>query len=284
MPKMTRRRALRGLALACHPLPTLAVTAISAGLAALAGLPLATGVILVAGRVHRAAVDRLVERPHRRRARPGGSPHATNRSRPARCRWPVVTAAIACRPGRRRSCCRCSLGYRAGLVALLTVACGWAYNLGLKATVLVVAAVRGRVRAAAGDRDAGPVRRAGRRPGRSRPGRCSGSPRTSRTCCPTWRADDGDRGAGPAAPARRAGQRGHRAGAAGRGDARSSCCAGATRLGGWRWVVVGRVRARRGRSRSAVGRARPSSRVFFVGDRADRRWPTWRYSACPAAG
>ena len=37
----------RALALACHPLPTVAVTAISAGLAALAGLGLERGLLLV---------------------------------------------------------------------------------------------------------------------------------------------------------------------------------------------------------------------------------------------
>ena len=41
------RATARALALACHPLPTVAVTAISAGLAALAGLASARGLLLV---------------------------------------------------------------------------------------------------------------------------------------------------------------------------------------------------------------------------------------------
>src|SRR6188472_137581 len=39
---------VRALVLSCHPLPTIAVTAISAGLAALAGLSLGRGLLLVA--------------------------------------------------------------------------------------------------------------------------------------------------------------------------------------------------------------------------------------------
>ncbi len=46
---MSPVRTARGLVLACHPLPTLAVTASSAGLAALAGLDRATGPLLLFG-------------------------------------------------------------------------------------------------------------------------------------------------------------------------------------------------------------------------------------------
>src|SRR6476469_11201863 len=48
VPPASPAALVRGLALSCHPLPTLAVTAISAGLAALAGLSLARGGLVVA--------------------------------------------------------------------------------------------------------------------------------------------------------------------------------------------------------------------------------------------
>src|SRR6476659_10155195 len=48
VPPASPAALVRGLALSCHPLPTVAVTAISAGLAALAGLSPARGALLVA--------------------------------------------------------------------------------------------------------------------------------------------------------------------------------------------------------------------------------------------
>src|SRR5450759_1233076 len=68
---MSSSQLIRALALSCHPIPSVAVTAISAGLVALADLPIGR-VALVTGAVFtRPAVDWLVQRLPRRRAGPG---------------------------------------------------------------------------------------------------------------------------------------------------------------------------------------------------------------------
>ena len=45
---MSSSPLVRALALSCHPIPSLAVTALTAGLAALADLPLGRGVLVTA--------------------------------------------------------------------------------------------------------------------------------------------------------------------------------------------------------------------------------------------
>ena len=129
-----RAASSAALALSCHPLPTIAVTAISAGLAALAGLSPGRGGAAGGRGVRRPAVHRLVQRRHRRRPRSGQRadrqtgcqrrrvPAAGRRSRPvSRC---VVAVVLSL-----------ALGWLPGLASLTVVACGWLYNLGLKATV-----------------------------------------------------------------------------------------------------------------------------------------------------
>jgi 4-hydroxybenzoate polyprenyltransferase len=124
----------RGLALACHPLPTLAVTAISAGLAALAHLDLATGVLLtVAVFTGQLSIgwsnDRIDAGRDRAVARVDKPLAAT--SLPLAVVTGAATVAVLA-----TTAFSLALGWRAGLVALLTVAGGWAYNLGVKATAL----------------------------------------------------------------------------------------------------------------------------------------------------
>ncbi len=126
-------RAIRGLVLACHPLPTLAVTGIAAGLAVLADLDASTAALLTlavfTGQLSigwgndrlDAARDRLVNRTDKPLAAGAVSPG-------------LITAAIGAALVATTTL-SLALGYRAGLIALATVACGWAYNLGLKATV-----------------------------------------------------------------------------------------------------------------------------------------------------
>lgn len=120
------------LALSCHPIPTLAVTAISAGLAALAGVPLGRAVLLVtavlAGQLSigwsNDAIDAARDRATARADKPvaGGvvSPRTVG-----------VAAAVALLLAVLLSL---ALGWAPGLAALTVVVCGWAYNLGLKGT------------------------------------------------------------------------------------------------------------------------------------------------------
>jgi 4-hydroxybenzoate polyprenyltransferase len=131
---MPPTRLIRALALSCHPLPSVAVTAISAGLAALAGLPLGRGALLT-GAVFTGQLsigwsndyldaerDRAVRRPEK--------PLATGALKP-----PVVgiAAVVALASTLALSV---ALGWPGGAVALATVLSAWAYNLGVKATSL----------------------------------------------------------------------------------------------------------------------------------------------------
>jgi 4-hydroxybenzoate polyprenyltransferase len=126
-------RTLRGLALACHPLPTLAVTAISAGLAALAGLDFATGAVLVlavfTGQLSIGWSNDRIDAARDRAVARSDKPLAAGDVAPV-----AVTVAIGCAL-IATVVFSLLLGLEPGLVALLTVAGGWAYNLGLKATV-----------------------------------------------------------------------------------------------------------------------------------------------------
>lgn len=124
----------RALLLSCHPVPTLAVTAISAGLAALAGLTPARAALLVAAVLAGqlsigwsndaidAARDRATERTDKPVASGAVSPRVV-----------AVAAGIALGVAVVLSLL---LGWLPGLAALTVVACGWLYNLGLKATAL----------------------------------------------------------------------------------------------------------------------------------------------------
>jgi 4-hydroxybenzoate polyprenyltransferase len=123
---------LRGLARACHPLPTVAVTAISCALAALAG-DSALGVVLVTAAVFvgqlsigwsNDAIDAERDRRSQRADKPvaaGAVPVAVV----ARGSGLALVSAIAL---------SALLGPRAGGAALLIVAAGWAYNAGIKST------------------------------------------------------------------------------------------------------------------------------------------------------
>jgi 4-hydroxybenzoate polyprenyltransferase len=115
---------------ACHPEPTAAVTALAATLAAAAGAsPLLVGAAFLSGQLSigwsndwlDAARDRAVGRTDK--------PTVNGLSVPL-LRTAALSAATACVP------LSLLLGWRAGLVHLLAVASGWAYNLVLKATPL----------------------------------------------------------------------------------------------------------------------------------------------------
>jgi 4-hydroxybenzoate polyprenyltransferase len=124
----------RGLVLACHPVPTAAVTLLSAGLTVLAGPGPARGVLVVAtvftGQLSigwsndsiDAARDRLSARPDKPVALGALSARAVGAA--------SIVALLLSAAGSL------ALGWPAGAAAFAIVVCGWAYNLGLKATVL----------------------------------------------------------------------------------------------------------------------------------------------------
>lgn len=120
------------LARSCHPAPTLAVTVFVTLLGRTAGTDLPTTVLLalavLSGQlsigwsndrldVHR---DRLVERTDK----PLAVREITTRTAEV-----AIAAAVAATIGFSLA-----LGWRAGLLHLAAVACGWAYNLKIKAT------------------------------------------------------------------------------------------------------------------------------------------------------
>ena len=125
---------VRALALSCHPLPSVAVTALSAGLAALANLPMGRGLLLTAtvftGQLSigwsndylDAARDRAVDRSDKPVAAGAVTPRMTAIATVAAVVLTLTLSAV--------------LGWRGGSVSVLTVLCGWLYNLGLKSTVL----------------------------------------------------------------------------------------------------------------------------------------------------
>ena len=131
---MSSSQLIRALALSCHPIPSVAVAAISAGLVALADLTLGRGALVTAavftGQLSigwsndylDAERDRAVLRPDK--------PLATGELEP---RVVGMAAAVALLTTIALSG---ALGWPGGAAALFTVLIAWAYNLGLKATVL----------------------------------------------------------------------------------------------------------------------------------------------------
>jgi len=119
--------------MSCHPLPTVAVTGLTAGLAALAGLPVGTGALLVAavftGQLSigwsNDAIDAARDARTERSDKPVASGGVSRRTV-----WTAAVVALIATVGF-------SVPLRAGgAAALVVVACGWAYNLGLKGTWL----------------------------------------------------------------------------------------------------------------------------------------------------
>ncbi|WP_353649007.1 UbiA family prenyltransferase [Nakamurella sp. A5-74] len=125
---------VRGLLLACHPLPTLAVTVMAAFLAAAVGLPVGT-VLLVVGAVltgqlsigwHNDLLDAERDSSAQRTDKPmatGGVDRRTLQVATAAASVATIGLSVL-------------LGFPAGGAALVIVVCGWGYNLGLRATAL----------------------------------------------------------------------------------------------------------------------------------------------------
>ncbi len=131
---MSSYQLIRALALSCHPIPSVAVTGVSAGLAALAGLPLDRGALVTgavfAGQLSIGWSNDYLDADRDRAVRRSDKPLATGAMRP---RAVGIAAVVALALTVALSA---ALGWPGGAAALVTVVAAWAYNLGLKATAL----------------------------------------------------------------------------------------------------------------------------------------------------
>src|SRR6185503_15287365 len=131
---MSSSRQARALALSCHPLPSVAVSALGAGLAALAGLPVGRVVLVMmavfTGQLSIGWSNDYLDAERDRVARRADKPVAAGAVAPRVAGAAAVVALIVSLP------LSAALGWRGGAAALVIVLCGWLYNLGLKATAL----------------------------------------------------------------------------------------------------------------------------------------------------
>jgi 4-hydroxybenzoate polyprenyltransferase len=125
-----------GLVRACHPEPTVAVTAVATALAAAAGRGVAGSVAVaaavLAGQLSVGWSNDLVDRDRDRLRGRAGKPIVAGLVSAATVRRGALIALTASVPLSFLS------GWRAAVVHLIAVAGAWAYNLHLKATVLSV--------------------------------------------------------------------------------------------------------------------------------------------------
>ena len=131
---MSAYQLIRALALSCHPIPSVAVTAISAGLAALADLPFGRGA-LVTGAVFSGQLaigwsNDYLDAERDRAVLRSDKPVATGAMKPQVAGIAAVVALLV------TLALSAAVGWPGGGAALAIVLCGWAYNLGLKAMVL----------------------------------------------------------------------------------------------------------------------------------------------------
>lgn len=125
---------VRALALSCHPIPTLAVTAITAGLGWLAVLPGSRAVLVTAavftGQLSigwsNDYIDAERDRAVQRSDKPVAAGQVTRHGA-------AVAALVALVLNLALSA---ELGWPAGAAAVAVTACGWLYNVSLKKTVL----------------------------------------------------------------------------------------------------------------------------------------------------
>jgi 4-hydroxybenzoate polyprenyltransferase len=129
----THKSQVRALALSCHPVPTVAVTALSAGLAALAhnspGRAFALVAAVLTGQLSigwsNDWIDAARDRASQRSDKPAAL-GAVPASTVAKAAWIALILSVVL---------SILLGHRSGTAAILILISGWAYNLGLKATV-----------------------------------------------------------------------------------------------------------------------------------------------------
>ncbi|HEY0644789.1 MAG TPA: UbiA family prenyltransferase [Nocardioides sp.] len=127
------RPTVRGLVAAAHAGPALAVTVLSGLLTLAQGLDAPRAILVVAavlaGQLTIGWSNDLVDRGRDRVAGRGDKPLATGEVTVSLVRSCCIAAVVAC------VALSLALGPAAGLLHLACVASGWAYNLGLKATV-----------------------------------------------------------------------------------------------------------------------------------------------------
>jgi 4-hydroxybenzoate polyprenyltransferase len=137
-PRAKSRSLLRGLAGACHPAPTAAVTTVTVLLAAGVGLGAGTVVLIGAavftGQLSIGWSNDRIDAARDRAAGRTDKPTATGR-----VTVPALTVAAASALAAT-VVLSALLPLKAAIAALLLVAAGWAYNLGLKSTVFSGAA------------------------------------------------------------------------------------------------------------------------------------------------
>ncbi len=131
------RSGLLGLVLAAHPVPTVGVTALVTVLAAVAGnSPAAValvGAAVLSGQLSIGWCNDLIDANRDSAAQRPDKPLAVGAVSVRAVRLATAAAAVATVP------LSLALGWRAGLVHLVAVGSGWAYNFGLKSTALSVA-------------------------------------------------------------------------------------------------------------------------------------------------
>jgi len=131
---MSTTTLVRALALSCHPIPSLAVTALTAGLAALAGLPAGRGVLVTVavftGQLSIGWSNDYIDAERDQAVDRADKPLAAGELAPRIAGIAAVVALIL------TLVLSAELGWPGGAAVLGTAACGWAYNLGLKATAV----------------------------------------------------------------------------------------------------------------------------------------------------
>lgn len=131
------RSGLLGLVLTAHPVPTVGVTALVTVLAAVAGnSPAAValvGAAVLSGQLSIGWCNDLIDASRDSAAQRSDKPLAVGAVSARAVRLATTAAAVATGP------LSLALGWRAGLVHLVAVGSGWAYNFGLKSTALSVA-------------------------------------------------------------------------------------------------------------------------------------------------
>jgi 4-hydroxybenzoate polyprenyltransferase len=127
---------VRALVRACHPEPTVAVTAVSAALAAAVGRgvagTVAVAAAVLAGQLSIGWMNDYLDRDRDVLVRRADKPMVAGRLSPATLRVATAVAAVAVVPLSLLS------GWLAGCLHLAAVASAYAYNLRLKATALSV--------------------------------------------------------------------------------------------------------------------------------------------------
>ena len=131
---MSATTTVRALALSCHPIPSLAVTALTAGLCALAGLPPGRGLLVTVavftGQLSIGWSNDYLDAGRDQAVHRSDKPLAAGAIAP---RVAGIAALVALVLSIALSA---AIGWPGGAAALVTVLCGWLYNLGMKATAL----------------------------------------------------------------------------------------------------------------------------------------------------